>query len=175
MENPIPPGWNSEFSSHPLRSRPMILEKNGFNSYVTMWFEQTLQSTETYREPIIDDTTAQFMMMACGSLKQDVHVFVSSVETLEHYIRVKDRMEATIEDPLLAAVCVIFLCSKYAGGQSDLRASYIEEFLERVSNKRWGSCRVCGVLVWKSCALDVDLPSTGKCWNNCCLPVKRWH
>lgn len=115
----------------------MFTENIGFNNYVNNWFEETRHSMKQYREPAVEDSVACFMKVACTSLKQDLHVFVSAVETLDNYVRIKERRAEPVEDPLLAAACTIFLCSKYAGGQSDLRASYIQEYLRRVVKKRY--------------------------------------
>lgn len=114
----------------------MILKIDCFSSYLAAWFEETRNSSRMYREPVVDDSTVRFMELACMSLRQDTHVFVSAVEILDKYVWIKERMQESVEDPVLAAVCAVFLCSKYNGEQSDLRASCVEEYLSKVTKKR---------------------------------------
>lgn len=115
----------------------MILNENGLGEYVPIWFQEIINSsqTATYWEPLVDDRTAKFIKEACTRLKQDTHVFVSAVETLEKFMDIRCRMQKPVEDMTLAAVCSVFLCSKHAGAQSDLRASHIEEYMTRVVNR----------------------------------------
>lgn len=113
----------------------MQCEENG---YVEDWLQQLLNSSnrKPYWEPLVDDHVVEFMKAACDALKQDTHVFVSAVESLEKYVGILFRIQAPIQDMKLVAICSILLNSKHAGGQSDLRLNYIEEYMVRVFNIR---------------------------------------
>lgn len=104
------------------------------NSYVLIWFDEMRRKKLPYREPLVDDATVRLVKVSCSSMKQDAHVFVQAVETLEDYISAKGGLGD--EDAVLSAVCAVFLCSKHAGGQSDLRTGVVKEFLDKLVGSR---------------------------------------
>lgn len=106
--------------------------------YTSVWLKEILRSpyNQPYWEPLIQDDTVKLILDACKLLKQDAHVFISSVDTLEKYLEIKLKMGGSIECLTLAAACSVSYCSKFAGGQSDLRPRNIQEYLSKSFNRR---------------------------------------
>lgn len=105
------------------------------SSYEKLWFSELMTTGYEYSEPILEDSTAEVVKYICDFLKEDIHVFILSIEVLEEYIKQKNDVACRIEDPLLTVGCVVLLCSKFAGEQSDIQIKCIQDCYENISKK----------------------------------------
>lgn len=103
------------------------------NGYEKHWFLDLMCSGYEYKEPILEDSAACVVKRVCDFLKQDSHVFIMSVEIVEEYILQMDAIGRKIQDPLLAVGCIVLLCSKFAGEQSDIQIRNVQECFEVLS------------------------------------------
>lgn len=104
------------------------------NGYVKQWFMELMCTGYKYNEPILADEAACIIKRVCDFLKQDAHVFIMSVEIMEEYIKQMDSIGRKIEDPLLSVGCVVMLCSKFAGEQSDIQVKSVQDCFESISS-----------------------------------------
>lgn len=72
-----------------------------------------------YKEPKLHKEIVNIISLVCTALKQDVHVFVMSVNLLEERLTIHD------EDMLLTILVIVFICSKTIGEQSDLKLKHL--------------------------------------------------
>ncbi|XP_045476530.1 uncharacterized protein LOC123682141 [Harmonia axyridis] len=119
-----------------------------------VWLEDMTKNLQQYKEPILDEEVVKVLKIACDTFKQDVHVFVSSIEILEEYIRRKDKNY----DEILILATSIFISSKFTGEQIDLKAKYIVKFLHRLTNVEYNFREVVAAEVDILRILDGSLP-----------------
>lgn len=118
------------------------------------WLQEMTKNLQQYKEPILDEEVVKILKIACDTFKQDVHVFVTSIEILEEYIRRKDK----ISDEILILATSIFISSKYTGEQIDLKAKYIVKFLQRITNLQYNFSEVVAAEVEILRTLEGSLP-----------------
>ncbi|KAK9739347.1 Cyclin, N-terminal domain [Popillia japonica] len=107
-----------------------------FDKYLLkLWFEEFQITRYIYKEPILDSMTVDLIKRLCNALKQDSHVFVMSVDILVQYIMIQNNKNIVIEDQVLIVLTVIFICSKIAGEQSDLKPLVISKFYTNITEE----------------------------------------
>lgn len=107
-----------------------------FDEYLLqLWFDEFKATCYTYREPILDSMTVDLIKHLCDTLKQDSHVFVMSTDVLVQYITIQNNRNVLIENQLLVIVCIIFICSKHIGEQSDLRLTIITKLYASITEQ----------------------------------------
>ncbi|XP_044758947.1 uncharacterized protein LOC123316786 [Coccinella septempunctata] len=118
------------------------------------WLDDMTKQLQQYKEPILEEEVVKVLKIACDTFKQDVHVFVTSIEVLEEYIRRKDKTY----DEILILATSIFISSKYTGEQIDLKAKYIVKFLQRITNVQYNFKEVVAAEIEILRTLDGSLP-----------------
>lgn len=91
-----------------------------------------LKRTKTYKEPVLKKPIVNFIHLVCNALEQDAHVFILSVDLLEEYLDTQD------SDVLLTILVVVFICSKIAGEQSELKIKHITTLYENLTTLQLG-------------------------------------
>ncbi|KAK9883731.1 hypothetical protein WA026_001919 [Henosepilachna vigintioctopunctata] len=99
-----------------------------------IWFKEMDKPLHQYEEPILEESSLKILKIACDTFKQDIHVFITSIEVLEEYIRRKLKNEETLYDEVLILATSIFISSKYTGELIDLKIKYIIKFLQKLTN-----------------------------------------
>ncbi|XP_074039870.1 uncharacterized protein [Leptinotarsa decemlineata] len=105
---------------------------------LTEWLSEMQSNEAKYKEPILDIRCSILLKEVCSMLRQDIHVFVFSINILEEYISRKTQMQQDINDPALTLMATVFISSKYIGDQ-DLKSKYIESVLRKISGQRVSS------------------------------------
>ncbi|KAG5889963.1 hypothetical protein JTB14_020251 [Gonioctena quinquepunctata] len=105
---------------------------------LTEWLSDMQNNEGKYMEPILDTRCTIVMKEVCNMFKQDIHVFVFSVNILEEYLSRKAQRQQEVDDPALTLMATVFISSKYIGDQ-DLKSQYIESVLKKISGRRYNS------------------------------------
>ncbi|GJQ81771.1 hypothetical protein Trydic_g316 [Trypoxylus dichotomus] len=100
-----------------------------------LWFKEFKTTCYTYSEPILDSMTVDLIKRLCDSLKQDSHVFIMTTDILVQYIMIQNSRNILIENQLLVIVCIILICSKHVGEQSDLRPKIIAKLYTSITEE----------------------------------------
>ncbi|CAG9856169.1 unnamed protein product [Phyllotreta striolata] len=124
---------------------------------VVEWLNKMLKCEGKYLEPILDLQSTVLMKDVCSMLKQDVHVFTFSVDTLEDYISKKSALSQEIPDPVLALVCTIFVCSKYIGEQ-DIKIKHLTIVLKKLTGQIYDPTAIKSAEVEILSTLNNNLP-----------------
>lgn len=112
------------------------------NKYLNCWLKEVKNTKYDYVEPLLSDEAVKFVKYACYEMKQDAHVFLMSVDIIERYLAIKNKHFLEVKDPVLTVTAVVFLCSKFVGEQSDLRAKDIRLFLKRSARASYQSSEI---------------------------------
>lgn len=92
------------------------------------WVKNMETQEWQYKEPIINSETVSVLKNVCKHLHQDIHVFVTAVELLENYIRVKFNDVQKIKDPFLSIAAAITISSKQVGDK-EIKVKYVQDWL----------------------------------------------
>ncbi|RZC42224.1 hypothetical protein BDFB_012119 [Asbolus verrucosus] len=95
-----------------------------------------------YKEPILDMNTVKIFKQICEAFEQNTHVFILSIEVAEDYIRAKNAKNQKINDPLLAAVTITFICHKCEGAPETLKVKHVVDILFYFTHKWYASTEI---------------------------------
>ncbi|XP_018568447.1 uncharacterized protein LOC108908794 [Anoplophora glabripennis] len=114
------------------------MKLNNFeNELLADWVDELKYKKGDYLEPLVCQQTIKLIKLTCTTFKQDIHVFIMSIDTLEDYIRRKNLKNEEICENALVIAAIVFMSSKYMGEQ-DLKVQYIEKFLTKITGKEYG-------------------------------------
>lgn len=91
------------------------------------WMMQ-MQVNQIYKEPKLCKEIVKVIHLTCMALKQDVHVFIMSVNLLEEHLNIHDK------DLLLTILVIVFICSKTIGEQSDLKIMHLTRIYQEMTS-----------------------------------------
>ncbi|CAH0564054.1 unnamed protein product [Brassicogethes aeneus] len=126
------------------------------------WFTRMALVKDEYSEPILEDSTVNFIKSICEALKLDIYVFVMAVDVLERYIETKNAKRQLIEDKMLTLSAVILICSKSNGELSDLKVTHINKVMHKLIDTTYSLKDVCKAEMDVMKTLNDKIPITTK-------------
>lgn len=103
----------------------MFKKEQEYSDYIEEWLNELQTTRLAYAEPLLDETTVDFIKLACMNLNQDNHVFIMTCEILEHILRTRTQKHP---NKVLLICSIITILSKHVGEISDLRPKFIQTF-----------------------------------------------
>ncbi|XP_068913392.1 uncharacterized protein [Tenebrio molitor] len=126
---------------HAIHHSKMYL-KSEESDLLLHWFIEIGKKGVAYKEPVLGAKTVRFFKQICEAFEQNTHVFVMTIEVAEEYIRAKKLKKQKINDPLLAAVTITFICHKCEGARESLKVKHVVDLLFHFTHKCYNPTQV---------------------------------
>ncbi|XP_072394489.1 uncharacterized protein [Diabrotica undecimpunctata] len=100
------------------------------------WLSEMLNNEGRYVEPILKTESVMLIKETCNIIKRDLHIFAYSVDILELYLEEKKSRCEEVDDPCLALMATVFLCTKFVGNQ-DATMHIFLRILKKFTGRRY--------------------------------------